>query len=70
VANFFFILILTDKFLGWTNLTKIFFGINSGLQSMMMELTFISMITLWCDVCPDNLEATSITLFTGLYNLV
>lgn len=27
------------------------------------------LITLWCSICPDNLEATSITLFTGLINL-
>jgi len=27
------------------------------------------LIAIWCHVCPDNLEATSITLFTGLMNL-
>lgn len=27
------------------------------------------LITIWCAISPDNLEATSITLFTGLINL-
>lgn len=27
------------------------------------------LIAIWCRVCPDKLEATSITLFTGLMNL-
>lgn len=27
------------------------------------------LIAMWCQVCPDKLEATSITLFTGLMNL-
>lgn len=26
-------------------------------------------LTIWCAICPKNLEATSITLFTGLSNL-
>ena len=25
-------------------------------------------LTIWCALCPDNLEATSITLFSGLIN--
>lgn len=27
------------------------------------------LIAIWCSICPDKLEATSITLFTGLMNL-
>ncbi len=27
------------------------------------------LLTIWCGLVPDNLEATSITLFTGLLNL-
>lgn len=26
-------------------------------------------LTVWCAICPANLEATSITTFTGLINL-
>lgn len=26
-------------------------------------------LSIWCDFCPDNLEASSIALFTGLINL-
>ena len=26
-------------------------------------------LSIWCDFCPDNLEASSIALFTGLLNL-
>ena len=26
------------------------------------------LISIWCAMCPDNLEATSITFFTGLMN--
>ena len=26
-------------------------------------------LTIWCAMCPNKLEATSITLFTGMMNL-
>lgn len=26
-------------------------------------------LTMWCDICPDNLEGSAITLFTGLINI-
>jgi hypothetical protein len=32
-------------------------------------MNFLPLLAIWCAICPKNLEATSITLFTGLINL-
>lgn len=32
-------------------------------------MNFMPLLAIWCAICPKNLEATSITLFTGLINL-
>ena len=34
----------------------------------MSELCFICLISLCCDLCPDNLEGTSIAIYTGVYS--
>ena len=53
------------------------FGINNtffclfstGFYYLVAEMNFMPILTVWCALCPDSLEATSITLFTGLINL-
>lgn len=49
--------------------TKIFCFITQSLGSFIGELNFIPILTTWCLLCPDNLEATSVTLITGIQNL-
>lgn len=48
---------------------KIFCLLSQGFQSFVIELNFMPILAIWCAICPDDLEATSITLFTGLLNL-
>lgn len=36
---------------------------------LILELNFLPLMSICCQICPDNLEATTITLFTGLINL-
>lgn len=36
---------------------------------LISELNFLPLMSIWVQLCPDNLEATSITVFTGLINL-
>ena len=52
---------------GWDN--KLFCMLSQGVYSFVAELNFMPILAIWCAVCPKNLEATSITLFTGLMNL-
>lgn len=42
---------------------------NQGFFSFVAELNFMPLLAIWCNLCPPSLEATSITLFTGLINL-
>lgn len=37
--------------------------------SFLSEMNFMPLLTIWCNFIPENLEATSITLFTGFMNL-
>lgn len=41
---------------------------SQGVQSFISELNFMPILAIWCAICPKDLEATSITLFTGLLN--
>lgn len=75
VTNFFYWLINCSFLLlvfGFTDRlginSKIFCYFNYGFASLIGELNFMPIIAIWCAVCPKNLEATSITLFTGLMN--
>lgn len=47
---------------------KTFCFLNQGVQSFIAEINFMPIIAIWCTISPDNLEATSITLFTGMIN--
>ena len=48
--------------------TKLFCLLSQGATSFIAELNFMPILAIWCSICPENLEATSITLFTGLLN--
>lgn len=70
-VSFLMVVMKTVERMGWNN--KFFCFLNQGISSFVSELNFLPIIAIWCSVSPDNLEATSITLFTGLmttsYNL-
>ena len=52
----------------FTNM-KIFCIFFHGIDMLILELNFLPLLSIWCQLCPDNLEATSIAVFTGLINL-
>jgi hypothetical protein len=56
---------LVEKY-GMSN--KYFCYFTSGIQNFIGEMNFMPLLAIWCAICPKNLEATSITLFTGLIN--
>jgi hypothetical protein len=69
VMNISFLLVVLkvlDRW-GWDN--KLFCLLTQGVYSFVAELNYMPILAIWCSVCPKNLEATSITLFTGLMNL-
>lgn len=57
----------TTEQLGINN--KYFCFFSNGIQNFIFEMNNLPLLTIWCSICPENLEATSITLFTGLMNL-
>jgi hypothetical protein len=40
-----------------------------GIGSMFNELYFMPIVAIWCGICPKNLEAVSITIITGIFNM-
>lgn len=69
IINVSFMLVITkqlEKF-GFNN--EIFCFLNSGIYSLISELNFMPICSIWCDLCPPNLEGSTITLFTGLINI-
>ena len=48
---------------------KIFCLISQGFSSFVSEINFMPILTIWCAMSPNKLEATSITFFTGIMNL-
>ena len=69
LANCSFLLLVFGLTETWGIDAKFFCYLNYGFSSLIAELNFMPIIAIWCAVCPTNLEATSITLFTGLMNL-
>lgn len=47
---------------------KFFCFLNQGFSAFVSELNLLPVMAIWCSLSPDNLEATSITIFTGLVN--
>lgn len=69
VVNVSFLLLVLGFTEAWGLDAKIFCYLNYGFSSLIGELNFMPIIAIWCAVTPPDLEATSITLLTGLMNL-
>jgi hypothetical protein len=68
LINISFLLVVLQIIDQWGFNNKIFCLLNQGMSSMVSEMNFMPILAIWCGICPKNLEATSITLFTGLIN--
>ena len=69
MLNSLFLLLVFDCFKIFLNNAKTFCIITQSLNSFVSELNFMPLLAIWCSYAPINLEATSITLFTGILNL-
>lgn len=69
VVNVSFLLVVTDTLTRWGFSNKAFCVLNYGAYAFVSEINSMPVLAIWCAICPKNLEATSITLFTGLNNL-
>lgn len=67
--NFTFFLVvfgLIEK-MGWNN--KWFCVFTLGINTLIGELNFMPVLSVWCAMAPKNLEATSVTMITGINNI-
>ena len=48
---------------------KVFCLLTNGAFTFFAELNFMPILAICCGLCPENLEATSIALFTSIMNL-
>ena len=69
MANLTFLFVVFDLVKAWGLSNKIFCILSQGFSSLIGELNFMPILAIWCTLCPKNLEATSITVFTGFINL-
>lgn len=69
LINCSFILVVTETLTKWGINNKLFCILNYGSYAFIAEINGMPILAIWCSICPKNLEATSITLFTGLMNL-
>ena len=69
LSNLTFLLVVFDIVKSWGFSNKLFCILSQGFSSFIGELNFMPILAIWCTLCPKNLEATSITLFTGFINL-
>lgn len=69
VINCSFLLVVTETITRWGYSNKVFCILNQGVYAFVAEMNSMPVLAIWCAICPKNLEATSITLFTGLSNL-
>ena len=72
IISWFSSLLFLFVILGWIEKigmnNKHFVFLGSGFGTLIAELNLMPLLAIWCDVIPQNLEATSITLFTSLLN--
>ncbi len=68
MCNTSFLLVVLNMVEDFGISNKFFCILSNGVSSLISEMNFLPILTIWCAICPDNLEATSITLFTGLIN--
>lgn len=69
IINVSFMLVVTDSLSRWGLNNRFFCMLNYGTAAFVSEINGMPILAIWCSICPKNLEATSITLFTGLMNL-
>lgn len=68
MCNMSFLLVVLKVLDVWGIDNKLFCLLSRGATSFIAEINFMPILAIWCSICPANLEATSITLFTGLIN--
>lgn len=69
IFNLSFFLVVLNVVQSWGMNVKVFCLVTMGVGSMFVELYFMPIVAIWCGICPKNLEALSITIITGLFNL-
>lgn len=69
IINVSFLLIIFNKIQSIFRNMKIFCLFFQGIDVLIAELNFLPLMAIWAKLSPENLEATSITLFTGMINL-
>ena len=69
IFNCSFFLVVLEIIQNWGLNVKYFCILTMGIGSMFNELNFMPIIAIWCAICPANLEAVSITIITGLFNM-
>lgn len=69
IFNVTFLFVVFGLIEKWGMSNTYFCLFTTGVQSFIAEMNFLPLLAIWCAICPRNLEATSITLFTGLINL-
>lgn len=68
LSNFLFLIVVFDLANKMNLSNKFFCMFSSGVAALIGELNFMPLLGVWSNICPPNLEATSITLFTGFIN--
>jgi Na+/melibiose symporter-like transporter len=67
-VNLSFFVVVSES-LGTLGIKKVdFMTVFGGAQSFISSLMILPVITVWCGVCPNGLEATSISFLTGISN--
>ena len=69
LINCSFLLVVTETLTKWGISNRMFCILTQGAYAFVSEINGMPILAIWCSICPKNLEATSITLFTGLMNL-
>jgi hypothetical protein len=67
--NVTFFLVVLELVQSWGLNVKLFCLVTMGVGSMFVELYFMPVVAIWCSICPRNLEALSITIITGIFNM-
>ncbi len=68
IVNISFLLVIFGQVQKLFSNMKLFCIFFQGIDSLIAELNFLPLMSVWYKLCPDNLEATSISVFTGLIN--
>lgn len=50
------------------NHVKVFCVFTVGVTETIKFLYLMPILAIWCQICPKNLEAVSVTLITGIFN--